>query len=118
MKSFDEHGIESRILSSKGVMGEALKLNEHVTGGNGSDPKKFKYLYRSFDTEDKVFIKNALINPISPGPENKPVAALEVVFKKDILGPDDYYSVLAITLFCQKLLANCFSVEVSKSSSM
>lgn len=117
MKTFDEKGAESRILSNKGVMGESMKLNEHVFfAGSTVDPKKYKYLYRSLESGEKVFTKNTLINPMSVRERERPIAALEVGLKKETMTPDDYYCVQAVTQCLVRIVDNCFALELANAA--
>lgn len=117
MKTFDEAGSESRILSNKGVMGEALKLNEHVFfAGSTVDPKKYKYLYKSLDTGEKIFTKNTLINPVAVRERDRPIAAIEINLKKETFNPDDYYTIQALTQCVARIMDNCFNLELCNAA--
>lgn len=92
LKSYDNEQNESKIMVRKGILGEALKLEEAAF----KRTEKEKYLYTTLDTGKKVSTDNTLLNPIWIS-NSKPLAVLEINYSKREITKDDEYFVLALS---------------------
>jgi hypothetical protein len=74
LTSYDEGGNHLKIMSSKGLLGESLKLNEAAY----KKKEKDKYLYRMLQSGQKITTDNTLLNPIRIK-NSRAIAILEVL---------------------------------------